>query len=172
VSNAASLRRPVSVPGEQEQADLPEGVVAEIVAEPEPEEAETGEAPPEAPPGPDDELWPSGPTLAMIDSWKEAHGPDCIYVSSLTPTYHVVWRTLTRAEYRHLVKKMEQAVGAGTLSQAEATMNHEEAMTELCLLFPKLNRMQMSGELAGLPSLISQQVLEASAFSALEVRQL
>jgi hypothetical protein len=42
----------------------------------------------------------------------------------------------------------------------------------MCILFPKFDRTQLNGELAGVPSIIAQEVMEASGFVALEVRQL
>jgi hypothetical protein len=61
---------------------------------------------------------------------------------------------------------------AGQLSNAEANMWNEEAISELCILFPSYDKQALTGDMAGLPSLISQEVLEASGFVALEVRQL
>lgn len=122
--------------------------------------------------GPNDVIWDGGPTVATVEGWKEQHGAGNIYVTAITPEVNVVWRTLTRFEYRRLVKSLEQSVATGTISQAEANLNNEEQVTELCVLYPTLNRQTMSGELAGLPSLISQEVMQASGFEALEVRQL
>lgn len=119
----------------------------------------------------DDELiWEGGPTAGMIKAWKEQYGD--VYVTSLTFDKHVVWRVLSRIEYKQIVKKMEQLVQAGTLSSAEANMWNEEAISELCVLYPKLDKKSLSGAMAGMPSLIAQEVLEASGFVALEVRQL
>ena len=67
---------------------------------------------------------------------------------------------------------MEQLVQAGQLSTAEANLWNEEAITEVCILFPSYDKVSLSSEMAGLPSLLSQEVLEASGFVALEVRQL
>ena len=115
-------------------------------------------------------IWENGPTAGQIKKWKTEHGD--VYVTSLTFDKHVVWRTLTRNEYKQLVKKMEQLVQAGQLSTAEANLWNEEAITEICLLFPAYDRVALSNEMAGLPSLLSQEILEASGFVALEVRQL
>jgi hypothetical protein len=115
-------------------------------------------------------IWEHGPTAGQIKKWKSEHGD--VYVTSLTFDKHVVWRTLTRNEYKQLVKKMEQLVQAGQLSTAEANLWNEEAITEICLLFPAYDRVALSNEMAGLPSLLSQEILEASGFVALEVRQL
>lgn len=117
-----------------------------------------------------EEIWEGGPNAGQIKMWKQNHGD--VYVTSITFEKHVVWRTLTRNEYKQLVKKMEQLVQAGQLSTAEANLWNEEAITEICLLFPAYDRVALSNEMAGLPSLLSQEILEASGFVALEVRQL
>jgi hypothetical protein len=117
-----------------------------------------------------EEIWDNGPTAGMIKAWKALHGD--VYVTSLTFEKHVVWRTLARSEYKQLVKKMEQLVQAGQLSTAEANLWNEEAITEICLLFPDYTKVSMAEDMAGIPSLLSQEILEASGFVALEVRQL
>jgi shikimate kinase len=115
-------------------------------------------------------IWEGGPTAGDIKHWKSVHGD--VYVTSITFDKHIVWRTLTRNEYKQLVKKMEQLVQAGQLTTAEANMWNEEAITEICLLYPAYDKISLSNEMAGLPSLLSQEILEASGFVALEVRQL
>jgi len=116
------------------------------------------------------EIWDGGPTAKKIKEWKEIYGD--IYVTSLSFDKHIVWRVLSRLEYKNLVKKMEQLVQAGQLSSAEANMWNEESISELCILYPEYDRNNSAGIMAGVPSLISQEVLEASGFVALEVRQL
>jgi hypothetical protein len=117
-----------------------------------------------------EQLWEDGPTAGHVKKWKEAHGD--VYVTSITYDKHIVWRTLTRNEYKQLVKKMEQLVQAGQLTTAEANLWNEDAITEICILFPEYDKIGLSNEMAGLPSLLSQEILEASGFVALEVRQL
>lgn len=116
------------------------------------------------------EIWDGGPNAKKIKEWKEIYGD--IYVTSLSFDKHIVWRVLSRLEYKNLVKKMEQLVQAGQLSSAEANMWNEESISELCILYPQYDRNNTAGIMAGVPSLISQEVLEASGFVALEVRQL
>jgi len=118
----------------------------------------------------DEEIWDGGPTAGQIKQWKSTFGD--VYVTSITFDKHIVWRTLNRNEYKQLVKKMEQLVQAGQMSTAEANLWNEEAITEICLLFPAYDKIALSNEMAGLPSLLSQEILEASGFVALEVRQL
>jgi hypothetical protein len=120
----------------------------------------------------DDEevLWEDGPTAGMIKDWKTSYNE--VYVTSITYDKHIVWRVLNRNEYKQIVKKMEQLIQGGQLTSAEANMWNEETISELCILFPKYDKKALSGAMAGMPSLIAQEVLEASGFVALEVRQL
>lgn len=118
----------------------------------------------------DEPIWLGGPTAGQIKAWKDQYGD--VYVTSITYDKHIAWRTLNRLEYKNLFKKMEQLVQAGQLSQSEANMWNEEAISETCILYPSYDRQSMISDMAGLPSLIAQEVLEASGFMALEVRQL
>lgn len=118
----------------------------------------------------DEEIWDGGPTAKMIKDWKQEY--EDVYVTSLTFDKHIVWRVLNRLEYKQIVKRMEQLIQAGTLSSAEANMWNEEAIAEMCVLYPRFDKNTLSGAMAGMPSLIAQEVLEASGFVALEVRQL
>jgi hypothetical protein len=118
----------------------------------------------------DVEIFDNGPTAGLIKMWKREHGE--VYVTSVSFDKHIVWRVLSRIEYKHLVKKMEQLMQAGLMSTAEANMWNEEAIAELCILFPSYDKRSLTEDMAGLPSLIAQEVLEASGFVALEVRQL
>lgn len=118
----------------------------------------------------EEEIWADGPTAGHIKMWKQQYGE--VYVTSITYDKHIAWRPLSRIEYKHLVKKMEQLVQSGQLSSSEANLWNEEAIAELCILFPSYDAASMTKEMAGLPSLIAQEVLEASGFVALEVRQL
>lgn len=117
-----------------------------------------------------EQIWEGGPTAGLIKQWKEQYGE--VYVTSISFDKHIVWRVLNRLEYKQIVKKMEQLVQAGQLSSAEANMWNEETISEMCILYPQFDRKTASGIMAGVPSLIAQEVLEASGFVALEVRQL
>lgn len=118
----------------------------------------------------EEQVWPDGPTAGQIKMWKKEYGE--VYVTSISFDKHIAWRPLNRLEYKHLVKKMEQLVQSGQLGSAEANLWNEEAIAELCILFPQYDGPSMTKDMAGLPSLIAQEVLEASGFVALEVRQL
>lgn len=159
----------------KQSSDLAEetGVDSAYIVEEVPEEQEVQEnQQPTTVEDLDDEelIWPGGPTARMIKDWKHEYGD--VYVTSITYDKHVAWRTLSRLEYKNLVRKMEQLIEAGQLSSAEANLWNEEAIAEICVLYPAYDKQSIIGELAGLPSLIAQEVLEASGFVALEVRQL
>lgn len=119
---------------------------------------------------PEEELWDGGPNFAQINGWKDQFGD--VYVTSVTPEKHIVWRTLTRFEYRRLIKIMEQQLASGQVSQGEANLNNEEAIAEMCILYPPYSRQAGAENMAGVASTIAQQVMEASAFVSVEVRQL
>lgn len=116
------------------------------------------------------ELFPGGPTWGQISEWKKEYGD--VYVTSFTPENHTVWRTLTRFEYKRLVKNLEMSITAGQVTQSEANFNNEELMCELCVLYPKMSKSDMSTDMAGVASIISQEIMEASGFVALDVRAL
>lgn len=118
----------------------------------------------------DAELWTGGPIIGQIKEWKEEY--ENVYVTSITYDKHVVWRTMNRAEYKAHMRNMEKLVESGQLSQTAATLYNEEAVAELCILFPRYDRKTSGKEMAGVPSIISQEVMEASGFTAIEVRQL
>jgi len=117
-----------------------------------------------------EELWDGGPNAGMVKEWKEQYGE--IYVTSVSYDHHIIWRVLNRMEYKQIVKKMEQLVESGKLSSAEANMWNEEVVAKTCILYPTIENGDVSNLMAGVPSLIAQEVLEASGFVALEVRQL
>lgn len=119
---------------------------------------------------PDEAIWEGGPTAGDITGWKEEHGE--VYVTSITMDKHIVWRPLTRGEYTRHIQEMEELVENGTLSSARASLYNEEAIAETCILFPAYDRNDKNTGLAGVPSIISQEVMEASGFVAIEVRQL
>lgn len=167
-----SDQRKVVVQDSPELADLVGADEAYIAGEPVDEVQEKGDDEKlELDDLPDEELiWPGGPNAGQIKMWKKQYGD--VYVTSITYDKHIAWRTLNRLEYKNLLKKMEQLIQAGQLTQGEANLWNEEAIAEICILYPPYDKHSLVSEMAGLPSLISQEVLEASGFLALEVRQL
>lgn len=119
---------------------------------------------------PEDEIYSGGPTKAEIDAWKQEFGE--VFVTTIGADQNYIWRVLNRFEYRRLIKNLEQQVASGQMTEVEANLNNEELVTEMVLLYPKLNKSQLAGSLAGVASIISQQAMEASGFIATDVRQL
>lgn len=120
---------------------------------------------------PNDELWPGGPTISQVKAWKDEFGE--IFISSFAgENNHIVWRSMNRFEYKRMIKAMEQASTTGQMTEADIKMFNEEYMAELCIIYPKFSRADLVGTMAGIPSIISQEIMEASGFVALEVRQL
>lgn len=117
---------------------------------------------------PEEKLWPDGPTAGQILEWKDQY--EGVYVSSLTFDTHVVWRTMERHEYKRLMKTLEQLAQTQQMTEGDIKLFNEEFITELCTLFPKYNK--DGKELAGLPATISNNIMEASGFVALDVRML
>jgi hypothetical protein len=128
------------------------------------------EVPPDDVRDPKSPMFEDGPTWGEVEAWKKQFGD--IYVTTFTPDQHVIWRTVTRFEYKRLVKNMEMAVSTGQVTQSEANFNNEELLCEICVLFPKTARAEMASDMAGIASIISQEVMEASGFVALDVQQL
>ena len=162
-----------------EREEAIEEAVAEATAE---EEAEVAEEEvvedevedDEAEPLDTDELFAGGPTFGKIKEWKEEFGKENIFVSVLNPSTeeYCIWRTLNREEYRKLVKDLEKATESGTITEADATMNNEESITEICCLYPTFNRHDRKNTNAGFPKMISEDVMEQSGFVQVEVRKL
>lgn len=119
---------------------------------------------------PSEPIWEGGPTAGDIVGWKKQFGD--VYVTSISMEQHVVWRTMNRLEYKNHVKNMEKLGQNNQIGQADIAMLNEELIAEMCILFPKFDRSQLVEEMAGIPSIIAQEVMEASGFVALEVRQL
>jgi hypothetical protein len=118
---------------------------------------------------PETVLWEDGPTAGQILEWKKQYKG--VFITNVTFDRHIVWRTLKRSEYRSLVKRVEQELAAGN-SQTEVNMNNEELTCEICSLLPKLKAGDFEDDLAGLPSILHQQIMESSGFQTIDVREL
>lgn len=162
---------PVEDPESEDEVEIP---VPSDEASPEGQEEEN-EDDEEFPPwdtrtmDPDSELWPGGPTIAFVNELKDAHGR--VYTAEFMEEMFI-WRTLTRFEYRRFTIDMERAVSSGQLSPAQANLDLEESITEACVLYPGYSRAENAKSMAGLATAISQLVMEASAFTPTDVREL
>ncbi len=96
----------------------------------------------------------NGPTRREVEGWKEKHG-GFVYFTPFDGSVFV-WRTLSRPEYREIVRDT-------TLT----ALDREELFTEKCVLFPydfSLEKIKKSR--AGIASLLSEMIMEKSGFVA------
>lgn len=154
------------VPAEVEVDVEPEALEIEDLEEYDNEEApvDIESLPPET------VLWDDGPTAGQIVAWKAEYGD--VFITNVTYDKHIVWRTLRRPEYKQLVRQIEQLLTSEKMTQTEANMYNEELTCSICTLFPKYSMADFEKEMAGLPSILSQQIMESSGFTTIDVRQL
>lgn len=162
-SRKATMVEDVELPKDEEQEEVVEEPT-DLSEEESPEEEEWDSYAMD----PEEELFEGGPNFGQVNAWKEQYGQ--VYVSEFFGKY-VVWRPLSRFEYRRLVKNLEQALSTGQVSQAEANLNNEESIAELCVLFPPYDRRDTKN-MAGIASSIAQSVMDTSGFTVSDVRQL
>lgn len=117
---------------------------------------------------PKEELWDDGPTVAQALEWKDKFGR--LYITSLDYDDHILWRPLMRSEYKEHVRQIERMTSSGQVSQLEAKLLNEELLAETCMLWPRYDK--AAENYAGIPAIISDEIMEASGFVALQVRQL
>jgi hypothetical protein len=107
----------------------------------------------------DQEVYPGGPTRNMIQEWKESWGE--IYATNFgsdeDPDYYF-WRTLTRMEFKNMVR-----------DQAKADpLYKEERLIERCVIWPRLDQTYIYGSKAGIPSVLSDEIMARSGFTPTE----
>lgn len=95
----------------------------------------------------------NGPTRMEVEEWKERYGG--IYFTPFEGE-PFVWRTLSRPEYREIIR-----------DQTLTALDREEMFTEKCVLFPRNFTIEkMLKSRAGIPSLLSEMIMEKSGFVA------
>jgi hypothetical protein len=117
-----------------------------------------------------EELFPGGPSIGQSKAWKKEFGK--LYVTSIDADTHIVWRPINRFEYKNHVRRMEQLNAQGNLSQAMISMKNEESLAAIAMLFPAFDPANPDAGLAGIPSLIAQEIMDASGFVAMSVKEL
>lgn len=99
----------------------------------------------------DQEVFPGGPSRKMVEEWKMRFGD--IYSTTIDEETYV-WRTLTRTEYKEILK----IKGADGLYR-------EERICEKCVLWPiGYSHLQMAAGKAGVPTLLAEQIMDKSGF--------
>ena len=99
------------------------------------------------------EVFPGGPTYNQLESWKSMYNKE-VYMTEFDEDTVFVWRPLKRKEYKDIAK----------LQNAD-NFYKEERICDKAVLFPEnYGHMHMSAGKAGIPTLLSEMILEKSGF--------
>lgn len=99
------------------------------------------------------ELWPGGPTNGQIEEWKRMYD-NGVYATQLDDEHIYVWRTLKRMEWKGIMR-----------AEAPDSTYHQERIAESCVLWPLDYRMTSASGPAGAPTVLAEQILQASGFN-------
>ena len=99
-------------------------------------------------------VFEGGPTRNQVENWKQEYGD--IYMTEFdSETY--IWRTLSRIEYKNIMN------AEGNNSEWFS----EEQVAQFCVLWPEnYGGQQMTDGKAGIPSVLSDQIMAKSGFVA------
>lgn len=117
---------------------------------------------------PETEIWTDGPTAGQMIEWMDQHKN--VYVTSISFDEHVAWRPLKRSEYAKISSHLESL--PVETSETEANMINEELICKTCVLAPDYSKQDFDDLLAGVPTLIAQQIMERSGFTAIGLREM
>lgn len=99
-------------------------------------------------------LFPGGPTLDQVEDWRSRYKD--IFLTEFDEDDVVIWRTLLRKEYKDIMK-----------IQGADNYYKEERICEKVVLWPEnFGFMAMAQGKAGIPTLVSELVMEKSGFQA------
>lgn len=99
-------------------------------------------------------IFEGGPTVAQVETWKKELGQ--IYMTEFDEGEVFIWRALTRKEFKEIMK----VDGADS-------MYREERVCEKCMVWPEdYDFMAMTIGKAGVPTVLSEQIMEKSGFAA------
>lgn len=99
------------------------------------------------------EITPGGPTFDQVEEWKSKYQGNVFLTEIEGKVY--VWRPIRRIEYKNIMK-----------NQNADRYYNEERICDTCILFPQNYRSSaMANGLAGVPTMISELILEKSGFN-------
>jgi hypothetical protein len=100
----------------------------------------------------DTRIFPGGPYLSQVQSWKKQFGE--IYIAEINDELYI-FRPLNRYEYK-------QIMATPNLDP----LQREEIIVEICTLYPTAFTFEeMSSGKAGIPAVLAEQILEKSGFN-------
>jgi hypothetical protein len=94
------------------------------------------------------QIFEGGPTLDEVEAWREEFG-NVYYIEFKDIAFF--YRALSRAEYKTLSTIMAEP------------LDREEKLCEMCVLWP--TDVDFSGTLAGIPTIIAEDIMEQSGFN-------
>jgi hypothetical protein len=98
----------------------------------------------------------------LIGGWK-AEFPTCeVYAMRFSEKEAYIFRTMTRFEYKQLLKAAQSTTFQ---TPQDLEMYNEETIVEKCVLFPKINKVDMESMKAGTISLLADSIMNASGFN-------
>lgn len=117
---------------------------------------------------PETEIWTGGPKAGKVIEWMEQYKK--VYTTSFDWDDHVVWRPLKRREQAQITNHLESL--PQEMTEMEINMVNEELICKTCVLYPDFSNQDFDDLLAGIPTLIAQQILERSGFTAIAMREM
>jgi hypothetical protein len=103
----------------------------------------------------EEEIFPGGPTRDQLEEWKSQFNGE-IYMTEFDADEVFIWRPIRRKEYKDIAK----------IPNADQFYKEERIVTT-CILYPKsFSAANMSFGKAGIPTLLSELIMEKSGFVA------
>ena len=112
-------------------------------------------------------LFEDGPSIHQIRQWREIYAG--VFVTSFHEDFHVVWRIITRAEWKTIEARVERIED---ISYFDRDNRFVEELAASCCLYPRFRTSDFDRGLAGIPELLSRQIIAASGFACSDVREL
>lgn len=104
--------------------------------------------------------FPNAPSLEQIEAWKAEH--DNVFTSAFSKKEVMIWRPITRSEYRNIRLLAQQN------QESFSQLDYEEITVETCMLWPDPKtdgNFQRIMKKAGVFSTVFEQIQQASHFT-------
>lgn len=105
---------------------------------------------------------PADVSEEIIQNWKAEFATSEIMAMRFAENEAYVFRTLTRFEYKQLMKTAQTTTFQ---TPQDLEMYNEETIVEKCVLFPKLNKVEMESMKAGTVTILADAIMNASGFN-------
>jgi hypothetical protein len=92
-------------------------------------------------------IFEGGPLESSVEGWKKQYGT--VYMTEVDADTAYIWRVLLRSEFRALMA-----------NEDDDLLSREDRICDTCVLWPQ------KPSLAGVPTILSQQIMDKSGFIA------